>query len=231
MKKIVVSSFYNGLINYEEAIPVSTMLEIERLRKKEIAFSVCTNRLYTEVLDYNRDFPFLDYIIALNGSYIYDVQKKKCLFKKKLTKKVLEKIDTHFSNAKIYYYTATAVLETINPQEDIYKVEIELSSNKYDDDFLEKIPVNISIFNYNQKKYLEITSSLTENYLALTKIASMKGLEPIAAIVANEADLSLVKNLKLCYVMDNAPSILKKYSKLRTTSNDSKGVELILKKI
>jgi len=231
MKKIVVSSFYNGLINDEEAIPVSTMLEIERLRKKEIAFSVCTNRLYTEVLDYNRDFPFLDYIIALNGSYIYDVQKKKCLFKKKLPKKVLEEIHKQFSKDKVYYYTATNSLETINFQEDIYKVEVGLSSRKVDDAFLKKLSVNTSIFSYNQKNYLEITSSLTDNYHALEKIVSTKKLEPLAAVVVNEADISLVRNLNSCYVMENASLMLKKNSKLRTASNNEKGVELVLKKL
>ena len=40
MIKMVVSSFYNTLIDNEEAIPVSTMLEIERIRKKGIIFSV-----------------------------------------------------------------------------------------------------------------------------------------------------------------------------------------------
>ena len=85
MIKMVVCSFYNALINEEEAIPTSTMLEIERLRKKGIVFSICTNGLYQEVLDYNRDFPFVDYIISLNGSYVYDVEGKRCLFKSKIS--------------------------------------------------------------------------------------------------------------------------------------------------
>ena len=64
MIKMVVSGFYNTLLDEEEAIPTSTMLEIERIRQKGVAFTICTNRLYTEVLDYNKDFPFLDYIVS-----------------------------------------------------------------------------------------------------------------------------------------------------------------------
>ena len=59
MIKMVVSSFYNTLIDEEDAIPTSTMLEIDRIRKKGIIFTICTNRLYTELLEYNRDFPFI----------------------------------------------------------------------------------------------------------------------------------------------------------------------------
>ena len=47
---MVVSSFYNTIINKEEAIPTSTMLEIDRIRQKGIIFSICTNRQYNEIL-------------------------------------------------------------------------------------------------------------------------------------------------------------------------------------
>ena len=76
MKKMVVISFYHALIDEESAISQSIMLEIERIRKKGILFCVCTNGTYQEVLEYNKDFPFIDYIISLNGSYIYDVLKE-----------------------------------------------------------------------------------------------------------------------------------------------------------
>ena len=85
MLKMIVSSFYNTIIDYEEAISASTVLEIDRIRKKGIVFSVCTNRQYQEILDYNHDFHFVDYIVSLNGSYVYDVNKSKCLFKKKIS--------------------------------------------------------------------------------------------------------------------------------------------------
>ena len=40
MLKMIVSSFYNTIIDYEEAIPTSTVLEIDRIRNKGISFSV-----------------------------------------------------------------------------------------------------------------------------------------------------------------------------------------------
>ena len=79
-------------INEEEAISQSTMLEIERIRKKGIIFVVATNRLYQEVLDYNTDFPFIDYIVSLNGSIVYDVQKRKIIHKKKMTEASIKNI-------------------------------------------------------------------------------------------------------------------------------------------
>ncbi|MBQ9018728.1 MAG: HAD hydrolase family protein [Bacilli bacterium] len=92
MIKMVVSSFYNTLINKEEAIDMSTMLEIDRIRNEKVLFTISTNGLYKEILDYNKDFPFVDYIISLNGSYIYDVLKDKCIYKQKIAKIDVKKI-------------------------------------------------------------------------------------------------------------------------------------------
>ena len=46
MIRIVVSSFYNTLINLEEAIPTSTMLEIDRIRNTldNISVNIQANR-------------------------------------------------------------------------------------------------------------------------------------------------------------------------------------------
>jgi hydroxymethylpyrimidine pyrophosphatase-like HAD family hydrolase len=127
MIKMVVSSFYNTLIDEEEAIPTSTMLEIERIRKKGIVFTICTNRGYKEVLDYNKDFPFIDYIVSLNGTYIYDVSKNKCLFKKKITLSTLTKLVNLFPNNKINYYTVDEVYTDFKDIEDktVFKIEVE----------------------------------------------------------------------------------------------------------
>ena len=38
MKKMIINSFYNTLIDKEDAIPLSTMLEIERVRKNNYKF-------------------------------------------------------------------------------------------------------------------------------------------------------------------------------------------------
>ena len=126
MIKMVVSSFYNTLIDSEEAIPSSTIVEIERIRSNGIKFAVCTNGLNREVLDYNKDFPFIDYIISLNGSYVYDVKKERSILNKKLTKNNISKIIKLFPNSKIYYYTEDNFIDYYREDIDIYKIEIEI---------------------------------------------------------------------------------------------------------
>lgn len=232
MIKMVVSSFYNTLIDNEEAIPVSTMLEIERIRKKGIVFSICTNGYYKEVLDYNRDFPFIDYIVSLNGSITYDVAKERILSKIKLTKTTIKKINELFSNNKIKYYSETKILKKVK-DEDIYKIEIELKDKEEYQDKIDKLNVNTSILEINKKTYLEITPRKSNMFNGIDGIGLRTGiaLKDILVIAGNDSDIPLVKNIDKCLVVKNAPKSLKKYVKKQTNSNDDKGVERVLKKL
>ena len=101
MKKMIINSFYNTLIDKEEAIPLSTMLEIERIRKSGNKYVILTNRSAKELEFYNRDFPFIDYIISFNGNYVVDLENNKCLVAEKLREKDIELIkETYPKNNK-----------------------------------------------------------------------------------------------------------------------------------
>lgn len=236
MIKMVVSSFHNTLIDNEEAIPMSTMLEIERIRKKGIILSICTNRQYKEVLDYNEDFPFVDYIISLNGSYIYDVKKEKVLFKKKLTNTIIKKILNLLPEYKLIFYSEDNIYESISDIEakDIYKIEIEAASDiETIKEKLKKISVNITTFEINQKKYIEITSNQASMFNGVDKVSLKNNiiLNNVLAICGNESDCPLVQNIQNSYVVKNCSKKLKKYTKKQTLSNVSKGVENIIRKM
>ena len=61
MIKMITCSFYNTLIDKEDAIPLSTMLQIDKARQEKIKFTILTNRSSEELKYYNRDYPFIDY--------------------------------------------------------------------------------------------------------------------------------------------------------------------------
>jgi len=234
MIKMVVSSFYNALIDEEDAIPTSTMLEIERIRAQGILFCVATNRSYQEVLEYNKDFPFIDYIISLNGSYIYDVEKEKSLSKNKLTTATIKKIKTLFDGYPAVFYTEKEKLKEIEDVENtnVYKIEIEIEDLE-EKKKLQKMNVESSIFEKDNKKYLEITSNKSSMFFGVDQVALKTGtdLKEIVAICANESDASLVQNIARSYIVKNSCRKLKKITKRITFSNDEKGVENILKRI
>ena len=232
MVKMIVTSFYNTLIDKEGAIPTTTMLEIERIRKKGIIFSICTNRTYQELLEYNHDFPFVDYIISLNGSYIYEVNSEKCLFKSKISDINLKKINSTFEDYKKIYYTKDNMYYNFEDakEQDIYKIEIELE-NDIDLKSIDKIKASKSIIEIDNKKYLELTSSKCNMFTGVDKISLKNNilLKEILVICSNDSDYQLVNNIPNNYVMKNGNSKLLKIAKKKTATNDKKGVEEILK--
>jgi hydroxymethylpyrimidine pyrophosphatase-like HAD family hydrolase len=222
MKRMMISSFYNTLIDKEDAIPMSTMLEIDKLRKKGILFSVCTNRDKEDVLYYNHDYPFIDYIISFNGNYIYDVNNDKCIYSNPLKTSVIKEIEKLFNDSKMIY----------NKEDNmVYKIEIEVSKKKICTiNKLSNIDVYSSIFKYNKEYFIEITSSDIAN--AVKYLSTKLKLSPtdIASVIGNLSEKELIDNIENTYVVSNSPKELKKLTSKKTKSNNSKGVENIIKK-
>ena len=231
MKKIVVSSFYNVLINEEEAIPTSTMLEIENFRNNGGVFCVCTNRLYQDVLDYNKDFPFLDYIVSLNGSCTYDVGKEKMIYRNKLSATNIQKIETIFKGYPTTYFTEKQSYER-PPKESIYKIEIEIETEE-ERQKLEKLNVNTSIFYYEEKMYLEITSHKSSMFYGIDQISMQKEipLKSIIAVCANDSDLSIIQNITKSYIGSRCVKSLNKFSQKKIKGKTDKELEKVLKEL
>ena len=217
--RMFISSFYNTLINNEEAIPVSTMLEIEKLKNKGILFSVCTNRLKDDVLYYNHDYPFIDYIISLNGSRILNMSTNKSKEFKSFTKEEAEDITKKYQKKEIIYYTKDESFGYI-PQEPVYKIEIKGIKKNIESNY------ETSILNRNKEYFLEITKN---NIIDALK--SITDLKDIVGVIGNESDKKLIDNSKNIYVVRNAPKVLKEKTLNITKSNKHKGVENVIKSI
>ena len=216
MIRMVVTSFYNTLINEEEAISTKTMLEIDRIRQNKCLFTINTNRSYKEVKDYNKSFPFIDYIISLNGNYIYDVNKNKCIFKSKLTSSNINKITSIFKDDEIVFY---------KEDNDIYKIEVK-SNDKEKINKLLELKLEVSYFN----DYIEITKN--NSYVGLTKLINKLGINDseVLVICCNDSDKSLINNIKNNYLVKNSKLKKNKYTKI-TSSNEEEGVRKVLKEV
>ena len=218
MIRMVISSFYNTLIDKEDAIPASTMIEIDKLRKKGILFSVCTNRSKEEVLYYNHDYPFIDYIIAYNGNYIYDVGKDKCLYSNPLKKSIIKEIEKIFKEYKITYY---------EENNKVFKIEIKVKKKDINlIDELNNLNVSKSIFTYNKEFFIEITSSNIVEGINKLKIPTTE----IVSIIGNNSEKELINIIEKTYIVSNSSKELKEKSNYKTKSNNSHGVEQVIKK-
>ncbi len=226
MIKMVACSFYNTLIDKEDAIAMSTMLEIDKIRNKNIKFVVLTNRSINEVLYYNKDFPFIDYIISFNSNCILDVNKNKIIYKDYLNKSKIREILNKYKDRKIYLYSDNKILDRTNYTDfNIYKIEIELKKKD-----LKNLNSNYSVFKYRNKTYLEVNSN--NNYIGMMKLLKSLGIakEEVLLIIGNESEKGLINLIPNTYIIGNSPKSLKEMNVKKTSSNNFKGVEKVIKK-
>ena len=97
MYKLLVSDFDGTLVGEELAISFPVVLAIDKIRReKKVLFAIATSRCLGDILYYNRDFSFLDYVVVSNGAVVYDVNKEKILFKKSVLVSMVKKIYNTF---------------------------------------------------------------------------------------------------------------------------------------
>ena len=211
MQKLLVTDF-NYLLDKEDAIPVSTMLEIERIRKKDISFVVITDKLVEDVLIYNKDFPFLDYIMSLNCSYIYDVNNDKCIYKKKLNNSAITKLTKLFTNNEILYFTEDKCYKSIDDikNKEVLKIEVILPKEETISEQLEKINVNTTKYINGNTIHLNFTAPKASKFLGIDNISIKNNLnlKDVFLITDNIEDKKLFNNTNI--ITNSIDDILKK---------------------
>lgn len=256
MYKMVVSDFFGTLINSEEAIALSTMIELDRIRKEGVLFTITTSKSARVVADYNRDFPFIDYVVAYNGSYIYDFVNDKVLYDKGIAKSIVKKVYNLFKEQSLCFYTLNCcnytgvykdkdysemLLDIDNFIEEnkkgIYKIKVCWKTLKDARGCIRKLKeLKIKIDCYIKKEYgvyvVEITSEINSKLDGVLTILKKKKiyLDEVLAICSSISSTQLVKKAGLGCAVSNADNKLKKYAKLITSSNETKGVERVIKK-
>ena len=256
MYKMIVSDFCGTLINSEEAISLSTMLELDRIRKDGVLFCITTSKSVRIVKDYNRDFPFIDYIVAFNGSYIYDLNNEEVLYDKSISSGVVKKLYKMFSDKDLCFYTldfcnyigaykdkdySELLIDTASfideNKKSIYKVSIHLSTLKEAKSIIKKIKDNeIKVDTYlieeDNHFIVEITNSLNNKMKAIEKIAKKHKIKmkDVIAVCSSPSSCSLIEGVGCGCVVANADKSIKKMANEITDSNEEKGVERIIKK-
>ena len=255
MYKMVVSDFFGALINKEEAISLSTMLELDKMRKKGVLFCITTDHSARIVNDYNKDFPFIDYIVAFNGSYVYDVNKKKVIYNKRLSVVELKRIYKLFSKKDMCFYTLNHCNYTGRYRDNyysemiididsfieekktaIYKIKVFFEEKEEANEaykFLKGNPkINCYLREENKTFVIEIYNSVNSKLLGVEKILTKKkfSLQDVLVVCVASSSFSLAKQAGCSYVMANGDKELRKVIKNVTGSNEEKGVEQVLKK-
>lgn len=177
MKKVAICKF-EDLIGKEDAISVKTMLKIEKLKKEKYLLLVHSKMSIEDLLYYNKDFPFIDYIINEKGYYIYDVKKNKKIINNRINKKIINKFYKLLDKYNIKFIGENGIIkEGIIKDEDVYEINIINNSIELDNlslnirkDNKKIIITNIELSYDNLLKELYLKLKINEkNIIYLTK--------------------------------------------------------------
>lgn len=246
MKKMLVTKFENALIDSEQTIPISTVISVDELRRKDYVFSVVSDMEISFVTFYTHDFNFINYIICMDGSYIYDNEGQKILYDSPLRVDLIKKILKDYTNSKVTIYTDTThhtyrgakkidfdILKHIK----FYKIEIAFKDKKeclkHVKDIKVKYIVNTSMRFENNEYICSIVNPGVSKYEAL-KIINKKEkikLADITMVANNYDDLEIVKKVgNSVFIEGGVEEIKDKFNDV-TSSNDDLGVEKVIKRL
>lgn len=258
MYRLFVSDFDGTLLDSDEAIPLSTMVEIDRIRRDGVKFAVASDRILKSVLDYNRDFPFLDYVISCDGAYVYDVVHRKALLKKPLLVSIIKKIKKLYSNCELYLDTVQEKYLCKNDivyseiknrrisfsefyeahKNLIYQLEIKFFTKKDRDNAfreLEELQLKAHFMKKDQKKdyRIIIVSNDSSKVFGLEKICKKEhlSLEQVVYVGDDEEDIPILLSVGQSAVVSNGSKKAKKVANVQTSSNETKGVEKVIKRL
>ena len=258
MYRLFVSDFDGTLLDSDEAIPLSTMVEIDRIRRDGVKFAVASDRILKSVLDYNRDFPFLDYVISCDGAYVYDVVHRKALLKKPLQVSIIKKIKKLYSNCELYLDTVQEKYLCKNDivyseiknrrisfsefyeahKNLIYQLEIKFFTKKDRDNAfreLGELQLKAHFMKKDQKKdyRIIIVSNDSSKVFGLEKICKKEhlSLEQVVYVGDDEEDIPILLSVGQSAVVSNGSKKAKKVANVQTSSNETKGVEKVIKKL
>ena len=250
MYKMIVSDFYDTLINKEESIDINTMLEIDRVRNNNVLFVVATSRTFRTILDYNSSYTFSDYIISYNGSYVYDCIKDKVLYQRKLTQVMIKKLsklkqfdlaflsldETYYTNKDYNYDYGTKIDdldEFIKDNHNIYEVIVHYKKKDLDEiiKYIKNLGVNYFFRKNGKDTYIEIVYNDIDKYEGVKLISNKLNItnKEILSIGASSNDYELIKNtFGIC--VSNGEKEIKKISKSVTSNKDTLGVKEVISK-
>ena len=253
MSKLLISDFENTLIDEEEAIPLSTMLSLDKVRSMGNYFAVFSECSFSSLIAYNRDFPFLDYIVLFNGAFIYDVNAEKELCKNNIPLSIIKKIKKSFDDYNLCFYSLDwcnytkeevpgdfvrkiGDFKTFSSfhKDNIFKIRIYCSSKKEQTAIISELndlKLELTILSKKDKKYfVELLMGDCSRLNAAKMLCTYNKMkfEDLVFLGYSDDNVPLAKKIKCSYAVSNSESKLKKVVNSVIGSNYDKAIEAVI---
>jgi hypothetical protein len=260
--KAVLSDFDGTLVNDKDNFSQKTKFLVNKLKEKNVRFSLATGRAYYGKIEKTvNDLGIKGIHIVHGGGAIIDSTNNKFCFKQDLTRGSIKKICDYLESEKVIFGLETDTFMFISPvthtsiylqsietkdirdykgREDIYKVLIFSSGNKFDEKTanrhiknIQKLSTDIEIIRF---KFLydgmycfgaDITSEKATKHTAVLEYCRILGLKPEEVVAMGDGynDYPLFTAAGFKIAMGNAHKELKEIADLVVAPIDEGGTE------
>lgn len=234
MYKLVLIDFDHILITEDEEIKRKDLILLDELRRKKIKVGLMTTRCLNQLLYYNQDFCFSDYLIIARYSYLYDMKKRKKISQKPLLMSMIKKLISVCINKASIYLIDEQCWNLINEDVEehrkydcilrkdyvkylkeekpsIYKIELYFKKNKILEETLEEINhLKLDINIVKEKKLLEITSGSATIENVVKKLSIKEKIKEEEILILTTDKKINTKNHKFAISKKSLEETLKK---------------------
>ncbi|MFZ6035180.1 MAG: HAD-IIB family hydrolase [Patescibacteria group bacterium] len=260
--RAVLCDYDGTLVDNDHIYSQKTKILIGELQAKKVRFSIATGRFYFgKIEEVIKDLGINGLHIIHGGGGIIDTEKTQFVFKQVVSRETVRKIADYLHSNKVIFGLETDSFIYVSPfthtsqylinakkedyanyngGEDVYKILVFSSGNKFDSPTLErhikniqKLATDIEIIRFqfmydNQPSFgVDITSEYATKHTAVLEYCKILGLDPseVAAMGDGYNDYPLLTAAGFKIAMGNANPELKKIADLIVAPVDRGGTE------
>lgn len=244
---MIVVDLDGTILNNKRELSVTTEVYLKKLKEKGYMITIATGRIYRSALKATRNALFANYIISDTGSYIYDQEKEKAIFKNPISKDTVKPLLAYYnddfeyldicSKDMIYKYSdkkeESTLIKTIkdkdyilNHCEEVSHIVISMKNNDnvtvLYNQLLQDFPnLNIMIMqdSFTTRKWLEINAKDCTKYNAIKSLADYLNISNSSIIAFGDGlnDIEMLEKCGIGVALQNALPEVKEASDDITT--------------
>lgn len=258
-RKMIVVDLDGTLLNINSRCTRNTKKYLSKLKDAGYIIVINTGRVLKSAIDITDGAEFANYIIASAGALIYDMDNKKIIYKKSISKIDTKRIidiynkDIDYINlCDLYYHNRYMGNNSINiwsdkqinninnflsNSDDIYHITVKLKDNSLVNKYYNKLKndsLNIIVMqdSFTNRKWLEIFNKDVSKYKVISILSKINHIsnENIIAFGDGLNDIDMISMCGVGVAMFNALKEVKDVSNYITLSHNEDGVIYFLKK-
>ena len=257
-KKMIVVDLDGTLLNINGGVSRNTKRYLKRLKDMGYIIVIATGRVLGDAVKITDGAMFANYIINNSGGLIYDMDLKKIIMKKEISKDDTRRICS-FYNEEIDYITICDLFnynrykfdgkmdlffdreikdmdKFIDNCYDIMHMIIKFKNNNLVDKYYKlfdnsEVRVLVMQDSFSDRKWIEVFRYGTSKYDAIKIICNREGIsnDDVISFGDGRNDIDMIKNSGIGVAMGNALSDVKEVSDYVTISHNDDGVVYFLK--